>query len=618
MCGITGWIDYKHDLSSEQKVLDLMVETLARRGPDARGTWHSTHAALGHRRLCVVDPSGGGQPMIFRREKESYILVYNGELYNTDELRSELVKRDYHFQSSSDTEVLLKAYAEWQEECLPRLNGIFAFAVWDEYRQRLFLARDRLGVKPLFYAFRGSSFIFGSELKALLAHPLIEPVVDAQGLAEIFVMGPSRTPGFGVFKDTAELKPGHYMAVELIKTVHGRYWALESKPHPDSLETTACRVRHLVRDSLQRQLVSDVPLAAFLSGGLDSTILTAYAAKSYAENGSEPLRTYSVDYEDNALFFKENEYQPDSDAPLVWEVSKKLKTNHRRIIIKSGDLARSLAEAVYTRDLPGMADIDSSLYLFCKAVKKQITVVLSGECADEIFGGYPWFSAADRGAIDGTPGFPWIRAVSKRMQLLSPGLVEAIQPDHYLAERYREALTEVPRLPGEQPAEARMRELFYLNITRFMPTLLDRKDRMSMAVGLEARVPFCDHRLVEYVWNIPWKMKRCGDVEKGILRLAMQGEIPADVINRKKSPYPVTHHPNYLEEVKQHLLSILNLSSSPLKELVNFNAVLEFTRSTAATTGYPWFGQLMGWPQLLAYLCQVDLWLRRYKVRLNF
>ncbi|HHV62417.1 MAG TPA: asparagine synthase (glutamine-hydrolyzing) [Firmicutes bacterium] len=611
MCGIAGWVDWEIDLTLERPTLEAMSKTLSCRGPDAAGTWVSPRAALAHRRLIVIDPEGGYQPMIRQDGNNIYIITYNGELYNAPELRQELKARGHAFRSHSDTEVLLVAFMEWGTGCLERLNGIFAFAIWDEASQKLFLARDRLGVKPLFYARRGSAFLFGSELKSLLAHPLVQPEVDAGGLAEVLIMGPARTPGHGVFRDVAEVKPGHYIMYDRNGVHDYRYWALESKPHEDDLDTTAAKVRELLRDAVERQLVADVPVCTLLSGGLDSSAVTAFAAGAFQRAGLGPPHTYSVDYAGNDLHFQPSEFQPNSDSPWVRRVSSFLGTRHRIVMIDTPELVEALAAAVRARDLPGMADVDASLYLFSREVKKEATVALSGECADEIFGGYPWFHNQEALAA---ATFPWARMAGQRARLLSPDVVAWIKPGEYVAERYSEAVAEVPRLPGEDPREARMREMVYLNITRFMPTLLDRKDRMSMAAGLEVRVPYCDHRLVEYAWNIPWAMKSCDNQGKGILRRALSDVLPHDVLVRRKSPYPKTHNPAYLAAVRDRLLDILDDPSSPLLQLINVGAVRAMARSSVPASGPPWFGQLMGGAQLLAYLVQVDIWLREYRV----
>lgn len=614
MCGITGWLDWEKDLSQERPVLQAMTACLNNRGPDAEGFWLHPRVAFGHRRLVVVDPTGGKQPMSAIHRKHACTMVYNGELYNTEDLRQELLAAGHTFLSHSDTEVLLHAYLEWGPDCVERLNGIFAFAIWDERAHHLFLARDRMGVKPLFYAQRGSSFLFASELKSLLAHPEIKPVLSREGLAEVFALSPARTPGHGVFQNVHEVRPGYSLIVTPNGIRKHRYWKLVSQPHSDDLGTTTERVRELVTDSIHRQLVADVPVSTLLSGGLDSSVITAVAASSFKEQQRGILHTYSIDYVDNARHFQSSSFQPDEDAPYVKIVSDYLGTEHRTITFDTAELIDALRTATLARDLPGMADIDASLYLFCREIKKEATVVLSGECADEVFGGYPWFHR-DELLHAGT--FPWAKATRERASWLSPELQDWIKPEAYVAQRYEETLDEVPQLPGEDPLEARRREMFYLNLNWFMNTLLDRKDRMSMAASLEARVPFCDHRIVEYVWNIPWQLKMHGNREKGILRKAMEGYLPDEVLYRKKSPYPKTHNPAYTEAVRSWLLEILNDSSSPLLPLIDVPTIRRIANLDAEASGIPFFGQLMSTPQLFAYLGQLDFWLREYHVAIQ-
>jgi len=613
MCGITGWVDWNNDLTHARPTIEAMTATLARRGPDADGVWLSPRAALGHRRLVVVDPVGGAQPMTRRHENRIYTMVYNGELYNTSDLRQDLEALGHTFRSWSDTEVLLVSFIQWGPACVEKLNGIFAFAIWSEADQRLFLARDRMGVKPFFFAQRGSAFLFGSELKALLAHPLVEPEVDSAGLSEILFLGPSRTPGHGVFKGIHELRPGHWLMHDRNGTRTHQYWALKSQPHNDDLDRTTETVRSLVIDAVQRQLVSDVPIGTLLSGGLDSSVISSVAAEAFRQEGRGPLHTWSIDYHDNDRHFKASGFQPDADAPWIRRVSGVLGTEHHDVVIDTPELVDSLIEAMRARDLPGMADVDSSLYLFCKEIKAQFTVVLSGECADEIFGGYPWFHSEEVLAA-GT--FPWVRMLPERAALLVPEVRARVRAEEYIAERYHQTLAEVPALPGEEPLEARRREMFYLNLNWFMATLLDRKDRMSMAANLEARVPFCDHRIVEYVWNIPWAMKMVDNREKGILRRAMRGILPDDVLYRKKSPYPKTHNPAYFQAVRSGLLEIFSDPGAPIHGVFDAQAVRTLAAHDAPASGMPFFGQLMGLPQLFAYLIQLNAWLQEYNVRL--
>lgn len=614
MCGIAGWVDWERDLTQEQATVRAMGETMVCRGPDADGAWVSKSAAFAHRRLIVVDPSGGAQPMTRRLGNHSYTIVYNGELYNTEDLRKDLVEKGHRFESYSDTEVLLMSYVEWGPACVERFNGIFAFGIWDEEKKILFMARDRLGVKPLFYARKGQSMVFGSEIKAVLAHPMVSRQIDVDGLAEIFAVGPARTPGHGIFKDVSELRAGHSMMATAEGNHIFQYWKLESRPHEDDVETTTQKVRELLVDTVTRQLVSDVPVCTFLSGGLDSSAVSAIAANAFSAAEKDALHTYSIDFVDMAKHFQANHFQTSLDGPWAKKVSEFLGTVHHPVVFSMEELVDYLITPLGYRDTPGMADIDTSLLLFCREVKRGATVALSGEAADEVFGGYPWFHREESLKAN---TFPWSLKLHERMNIMSQSLKDTIQPEAYVANRYQEALAEVPKLNGETGKDARIREISYLSITRFLPTLLDRKDRMSMATGLEVRVPFCDHRLVEYVFNIPWNIKTVGNQNKGILRRAMKGFLPDDVLERKKSPYPSSPDPKYLAATRQQALEVLDDSASPLRNLVDERAVRQLAESSYNPAEHrPWFGQIMATPQMFHYLLQTDAWLREYKVEL--
>ncbi|MEH7387402.1 asparagine synthase (glutamine-hydrolyzing) [Bacillus sp. JJ1521] len=614
MCGITGWIDWQQDLIRQVTTVEKMAQTLAKRGPDACNVFSVHHAALGHTRLIVVDPSGGEQPMTKKSKNgEAFTMVYNGELYNTEELRKELVSRGYVFQSQSDTEVLLTAYIEWRENCVEKLNGIFAFAIWEHGQEKLFMARDRLGVKPLFYKHENSSLLFGSELKAILVHPSQKAEIDCEGLQEVFGLGPSRSPGNGVFKGINELRPSHFLIFDRNGIKVNRYWNVESRKHTDSLEETVEQVRFLVRDAIERQLVADVPVCTLLSGGLDSSAISAIASNHFKQHGRGVLHTYSIDYERNSEFFQSSLFQSDEDRPWIEKMTHYLGVVHHSKIITHDQLANRLEVAVKARDLPGMADIDSSLLWFSEEIKQDFTVALSGECADEIFGGYPWFYRKELLQAD---HFPWMKSEAERHLLLLPQWQQKLNLRDYVQDQYRATLLEVPRFEGESSIEGRRRELFYLNMVWFMATLLERKDRMSMAAGLEVRVPFADHRLIEYVWNIPWEMKMLEGREKGILRKALEGVLPHSVLYRKKNPYPKTHNPEYTKLVKDMLTNIIERKSSPILELVSKQQVKEIIESDGTSSKAPWFGQLMTGPQLIAHLVQLNMWLELYHVNI--
>jgi asparagine synthase (glutamine-hydrolysing) len=613
MCGITGWIDFQKDLRKEAAAIGKMADTLAKRGPDDTNVWTDIHAGFGHKRLIVVDPAGGKQPMTRKKLNSLYTICYNGELYNTEDLRKELLIKGYSFKGHSDTEVLLTSYMEWGEDCLEYLNGIFAFAVWDEKKEQLFIGRDRLGVKPLFYKETRKGIIFGSELKAILAHPDVKAEIDREGLAEVFGLGPSRSPGSGVFKGIDELRPAHALTFSKNGRKVWRYWNVKSAPHEDSIEETAEKVRNLFTDAVTRQLVSDVPLCTFLSGGVDSSAITAISAKTYQKEGKGQLHTYSIDYEGNDVFFKANEFQPNSDGAFIHKMSQAFKTRHNSCIISQQKLAEDLIESVHVRDLPGMADVDSSLLWFCREIKKDFVVSLSGECADEIFGGYPWFHRQEDLQ---RKGFPWMRSLEARHGLLKENWRNKLNIQDYAMEKYIQATLETPKLEGESGEDASRRELFYINMIYFMTTLLDRKDRMSMGASLEVRVPFADHRLVEYVWNIPWEIKMHGNREKGILRKALEGILPNEVLYRKKSPYPKTHNPEYTNTVQKMLNGFLEDRSSALYEFFDYGQLKKIIESGGEAFREPWFGQLMTGPQLLAHLAQIHVWFKDYNINI--
>ena len=310
MCGIAGTIDLGRDVRGLAGLPERMARALSRRGPDAGGVYQDAHALLVHRRLIVVDPAGGGQPMY--DPEGNIILIYNGELYNTEDIRRELAALGHTFRGHSDTEVVLHAYLAWGTEAFQKFNGIYAFALWDKAARRLTLCRDRLGVKPLFYARRGQMLTFGSEIKAILCHPDIPAQLDEDGLRSILLLGPARPPESGVFHDIHSVLPGQYLVFDADGLHYHTYWKLTARPHPDNLAQTIEHTRALIEDAAKRQLVSDVPLATFLSGGLDSSILSMLASRTLRARG-ETLHTFSVDYRDNDKYFTKNSFQPTSE-----------------------------------------------------------------------------------------------------------------------------------------------------------------------------------------------------------------------------------------------------------------------------------------------------------------
>lgn len=590
MCGFVGIMNLKRNLNSEKNVLISMNDTLKKRGPDECGYYTDENILLAHRRLIVIDPDGGKQPMTFHYNGNKYVIVYNGQIYNTEELREDLKSHGFDFEGHSDTEVLLKAYVFYKEEVVNKLNGIFAFAVWDEKNKSLFLARDHFGVKPLYYSYINNSFVFASEVKAILQYPDIKPELDEQGICEMFGIGPAHTNGITAFKNIYELKPANCMVFNENGIHIKRYWKLKSKPHTDNFEQTCEKVQYLLEDSIKRQLVSDVPLCTFLSGGLDSSIISLYASEYCKEHDLPPLNTYSVDYIDNDKNFQKTDFQPNSDNYYINLMQSKLNTNHHTVMLDTPELAKALEDAMIARDFPGMADVDSSLLLFCKNVKNDATVTLTGECADEIFGGYPWFFREDA-LNSGT--FPWSIAISERQQLLNPEIAKKVNLKEYIDYRYNESLEDVEILDTDTDETKEKRKISHLTLNWFMQTLLDRSDRMGMHNGFEIRVPFCDYRLAEYVWNIPWETKALNGREKGLLRYIMKDKLPAEIVDRKKSPYPKTWNPTYLKAVKEMLSKIMEDKNAPINSLLNREYIMQILETDGKAFTRPWFGQLM-------------------------
>ena len=606
MCGIAGEVSFINPINNNLSSYCKMQKVLEPRGPDQNGMFIKENVALIHSRLSVIDVENGIQPMTCKYGNKEFTIAYNGELYNTDEIRNELILSGHKFTTHSDTEVILKAFVQWEESCLEKFNGIFAFAVWDDYNQRLFFARDRMGVKPFFYTIKNDSFIFGSEIKAILEHKMIDPVIDENSIAEIMFLGPGRTPGCGVFKDINEIKPAccGYYNKDGIKI--RKYWTLKDKEHNDSFEQTVENVKELVKDAITRQLVSDVPIGTFLSGGLDSSIISS-VANNYFKSKGQQLKTFSVTYENNDMFFKKSKFQPNNDNDFINKMVEYLDCEHHLITLSNKGLADTLYMAVDARDLPGMSDVDSSLLLFCKEIKKHCTVALSGECADEIFGGYPWYRDKEIRAIN---GFPWAQSTKYRLSFLKDD-IKLPDGENYVYSRYKDTVINTSKKNGISPVESRMKEMMKLNLDWFMQTLLDRKDRMSMYNGLEVRVPFCDYRIAEYLYSVPWDFKDYKSYEKGLLREAVKDYLPDEILWRKKSPYPKTHNPGYLKIVSNKLSEIIENSASPVLSFIKKEELEKLLNTDKAI---PWYGQLMTTPQTIAYFIQINYWLEKYKI----
>ncbi|MEA4831381.1 MAG: asparagine synthase (glutamine-hydrolyzing) [Oscillospiraceae bacterium] len=611
MCGIAGFCNYERNFTDQyglwNDILIKMRKAVAHRGSDQTGEYLKSHVGLGHTRLSIRDISGGAQPIVRNICGTEYAIIYNGEIYNIDELKPALTKAGYNFQTTTDTEVILYLYIEYGCDFVSRLNGIFAFAIWDSGLEKLILYRDRAGIKPLFYAIRNNTLVFGSEPKALFCHPEVKPEIDIDSFREVFGIGPARTPGCGVFKGINEILPGRFAVFTIEGFKQSQYWELTAREHSDSYEQTVETVSFLVRDAIKRQMVSDVPVCSFLSGGVDSSIVTGVASNYLKKRGGK-LNTFSFDFSGNDVYFKSNSFQPERDRMYVDKMVAAYDLNHTCLECDESLLADMLHTVVDAKDMPGMADIDASLIYFCGLVKEKNKVALTGECADEIFGGYPWFY---RKELMNADGFPWSYDISARTALLTDDFIKSLELDEYVSEKYRKTLREVPALYDETAEDKRRREITYLNIKWFMQTLLDRMDRASMYCGLEARVPFADHRIIEYLYNVPWNMKCVNGVEKSLLREACADLLPEEVLHRKKSPYPKTYNPNFHKLVYGRFSQILENPNAPVMAFIDQKKARDFM-ALPVEYGKPWFGQLMAAPQMAAYILQVNGWMEKF------
>lgn len=613
MCGFAGFfnpfMDFRMNQTENEKILNDMCAALYHRGPDENGSLLAKNYGLAHTRLAIIDLENGSQPMCTVCDDNRYCIVYNGELYNTAELRKDLEQKGRKFQTTSDTEVILMGYIEYGIDILNKMNGIFAFCIVDEKKGECFIARDQVGVKPLYYSVYDDILVFASEPKGIFAFPYIQPDIDTEGLNEVLSLGPAKTYGKGVFKNVHEVRPGYFLRYGYDGIREYGYWSITAYEHEENYEKTVEHTRFLVTDAIKRQMVSDVPIATFLSGGVDSSIVSAVCAAELKKQGKK-LGTFSFDFVDNNKYFVANAFQPSQDRPFVDIMVDYIRSEHRYLECNNDDLFENLFRSVDVRDMPTMADVDSSMLYFCGKVKNFYKVVLTGECADEIFGGYPWFHKEE---CFKAKTFPWSMDITARQAVLKDEIIAELHMEEYIREAYENTIQETPKLPGEDAHEARRREISYLNMKWFMQTLLDRMDRTSMYSGLEARVPFADIRIINYMYNVPWSMKCRNHVEKSLLREAAEGLLPNEVLYRKKSPYPKTYDPAYEKKLADALTEVIEDTSSPVLQLVDKKKVYDFIHQKK-DYGRPWYGQLMAGPQMLAYLLQINYWMKKYRL----
>ncbi|MDO5415930.1 MAG: asparagine synthetase B [Lachnospiraceae bacterium] len=646
MSGIAG-IYQPYAEPDAQRILERMVHSLHHRGPDGSGIWETPQGGLAQTCRAVIRRNAGGPPIVKGRQEAPAAITLDGELYNAEELLAELRSIGCSFETESDAEIILTGYLEYGPDFVRQLNGVFAFAILDQAAGRLLLCRDRIGAKPLFYTFHSPGgtvspepksavlpdcreLVFASEIKGIFAHPEIKPELTRQSLQEIFVLGPARIPGSGVFRHIRELLPGHMLLYSADGCQDMGYWTLESLPHADSPEDTIEKTAFLVQDAIRRQSASDAPLCSLLSGGLDSSLVSAVCAGEQKKKG-KPLHTISFEFAGNEQSFTANPFQPSLDGPYADQMVSFLGSRHHVFQCSSQTLADCLSDSVLAHDLPAMADVDASLLHFCSMVSRTkpedrfgssdsfsdrsaggcgFRTALTGECADEIFGGYPWFFKKD---CLSCRAFPWSMDLSPRKALLKEDFIQELQMEEFSQKVYEEAVSRTPLLPGEGPLLQQRREMAWLNLTWFMQTLLNRMDRAAMRSGLTARVPFADYRIIEYLWNVPWEQKASGNIPKNLLRQAAKGLLPDAIRCRRKSPYPKTYDKAYEAILSDRIRELLTDSHAPIRDYLDKQKVEAFLNSPS-DYGAPWYGQLMAGPQLLAYIWQVNFWMESFQL----
>ena len=603
MSGLVGWIDFGRDLRTEGAVLESMTETMRSRGPDGAGSWISETAALGHRRLATSKATGA-QPAILETDAGTVAAAYDGSISNVADLTREL-------GAASDADVLLRGFLAWGDSLAERLEGMFAFAIWDGRARRLVLGRDRMGVKPLYYAEHESGVLFASEPKGILANSLFRPRLDVRAVPMVLqprLALPGETPLAGL----REVPPAHVVSFSREGVSLRRYWRLTSEPHTHSFAETAERVRTLLDDAVGRDVTSDVPCGGMLSGGVDSTAVAAFATAELRRDGRRgSLDTFCVQFEGDPAGYVPSELRPDVDAPYAQAAADFVGARHTTITATLHDLLDAVPATRRARDLPGWGQFDASMYVLFREMRSACAVGLTGEAADELFGGYPYLFKPELVRRD---RFPWLGDGPALADCLSREVLAAVDPREDERARYSQLVSEVPRLDGEAPEEARMREVLYLGMSGPLAVILDRMDRMSMAVGLEMRVPFCDRRLVEYVWNVPWSLKCSGGI-KGLLKAATADVLPPATLTRRKSAYPHVQSAAYDEALIREATEIAESSSIDwMFDTPRLTAFIGRIRANELGSSLP--GGVSG-AHLLIQLVEMRRWIDDYRVAIG-
>lgn len=546
---------------------------------------------------------------IYKYKGVTYSVLYDGEIYNREEIIEELVSRGDYFNTDEEEEVLLKAYLAWGGDLFYKFEGVFSVAIYNLESGKLFLARDPIGAKSLFYSVVKDGIVFGNNVGYILKTKRVKPEVTYEGISELMTLGPSRRQSSAVFRNICVLEPGSFLEYDGDRVCISKYDDFEALEFDETFENTVTNVREMVVDSILKQFPHNLNVCTLLSGGLDSSIVTAVVSDAVRQSGGK-LNTFSVDYEGNETFFKANDFQPNSDNEWIRKMVSFLDTNHTTFKLTSLELVESLHSAMVSRGFPGMGDIDTSLLKFCEKMKVFADVGMGGECADEVFGGYPWFH---RNALMESDFFPWIRSVRERREFINEEIRNSVDGVKLAREIYYDEVKKAPVLMSDSEHERRIREIGYLTYRWFLPVLLERQDKMAGKSNFRIRAPFCNFKLMKYVYNIPWDYKARDEMEKGLLRTAFREFLPSEVVTRKKSPYPKTFNPSYRELVSRELSHIIENPTSPLLDVIDVNRVRSLIFENESESR-PWFGQLMRGPQVMAFFIQMNDWLKEFKV----
>lgn len=615
MSSIAGFFQPNTIYSKENefciKTIHDMSQALIHRGPDEQSFHYFPQGAFNQNFLLA-----GYIPGTFRHEMQpitrnykdnSYTLLFDGFISNPEEIAMDLEVYQIHTENMSLEELLLFSFLQHGTDFIKRVRGAFALAVFDQNHKTLYLFRDALGLRPLFYCHRANTLIFASEIKALFQYPGIEPVLKQEGLTELLALGPARKPGSAIFDGIFEVKPGHFLTFGKDIFLEEAYHQFEIKEHKDNYEDTLEHITYLLNQSFDSLKSSVIPTSCLLSGGLDSSIVTAKLAESTAT----ALATYSLEFDNSRQFFKSNAFQPSLDAPFVEEMVTHLGTKHTVYNCNNKNQFDYLKKSVIAHDLPAMADVDASYMFFCEKVGTQHKIVFTGECADEIFCGYPWYHNQENDCTT----FPWTKDISPRLTLLRPDMISSLPIEECIQNSYQTTCKEIGLDGLHTPTESIHHKTFYLTIRYFMQTLINRGDRAAAINSMDGRMPFANQALTEYLFNVPFTMQAKNGERKHLLREYANLLLPEEIRKRKKSPYPKTYDPGYEAMVNNELLNELRKSDCPLHAIIDKEKAENFCRQVK-DLGHPWYGQLMAGPQLVAYYLQILYWLQEYNIKI--